>query len=53
MGKHWSCFMDNTHVLIFSRPSLCGGVGSSLLKVEIVQNLDNFLRLTSFTCSSS
>lgn len=48
MGKHWSCFTDNTYVLIFSKPSLCGGVGSSLLKVEIVQIFYNFLRLDKF-----
>lgn len=48
MGKHWSCFTDNNDVLIFSRPSLCGGVGSSLLKVEIIQILDNFPRLDQF-----
>lgn len=45
MGKHWSCFTDNTDVLVFSRPSLrVGYVGSSLLKVEIIQILDNYGR---------
>lgn len=46
MGKHWSCFTDNTDVLIL--PSLCGGVDSSLLKVEIIQILDNCPRLDQF-----